>query len=94
MEASSAGLYYPSDYDANNTTAFVGNVNTDISEEDLYTVFKRCGEILSVKLLKAKGCAFVTYATRDAAERAINYLHGKVVEILTICYSEIGRAHV
>ena len=73
-----AGLYYPSDYDLANTTAFVGNVNADITEEDLYSVFKRCGEIVSVKLLKAKSCAFVTYAQRDAAERAITYLHGKV----------------
>lgn len=73
-----AGLFYPSDHDANNTTAFVGNVNTDITEEDLYNVFKRCGDIVSVKLLKAKGCAFITYANRSAAERAINYLHGKV----------------
>lgn len=73
-----AGMFYPSDYDINNTTAFVGNVNTDITEEDLWSVFKRCGEILSVKLLKAKGCAFITYANRDAAERAINHLHGRV----------------
>ena len=72
------GLYYPSDHDASNTTAFVGNVNADITEEDLYNVFRRCGDIVSVKLLKAKGCAFVTYAQRDAAERAITYLHGKV----------------
>lgn len=73
-----AGLYYPSDYDATNTTAFVGNVNADITEDDLYNIFSRSGEILSVKLLVEKECAFITYATKDAAERAIHHLHGKV----------------
>lgn len=73
-----AGQFYPSDLDPNNTTAFVGNVNEDVTEEDLNQVFWRCGDIRNIKLLRAKGCAFVTYAERSSAERAIKELHGKV----------------
>ena len=73
-----AGLFHPSDLDPSNTTAFVGNVNSDVTEEDLSQVFRRCGDIVSIKLLRAKGCAFVTYAERSSAERAIVELHGKV----------------
>ena len=74
----SAGQFYPSDMDPNNTTAFVGNVNEDVTEEDLSQVFWRCGDIRNIKLLRAKGCAFVTYTERPSAERAIKELHGKV----------------
>lgn len=73
-----AGQFYPSDLDPNNTTAFVGNVNEDVTEEDLNQVFWRCGDIRNIKLLRAKGCAFVTYSERSSAERAIKELHGKV----------------
>ena len=76
-----AGLFHPSDLDPSNTTAFVGNVNSDVTEEDLSQVFRRCGDIVSIKLLRAKGCAFVTYAERSSAERAIVELHGKVASL-------------
>lgn len=77
QSCASAGLFHPSDLDPNNTTAFVGNVNSDVTEDDLRQLFQRCGEIVSIKLLRAKGCAFVTYAQRASAERAIVDLHGK-----------------
>lgn len=74
------GMFHPSDLDPSNTTAFVGNVNSDVTEEDISQVFRRCGDIVSIKLLRAKGCAFVTYAERSSAERAIVDLHGKVIK--------------
>lgn len=77
-----AGLFHPSDLDPSNTTAFVGNVTEGVTEADLNQVFRRCGEIASIKLLRAKGCAFVTYAERASAERAIVELHGKVCALL------------
>lgn len=61
----------------------MGNVNADVTEEDLNKVFWRCGDIRNIKLLRAKGCAFVTYEERLSAERAIKELHGKVGMLLS-----------
>lgn len=75
----SDGTFYPSDLDPNNHTVFVGNVNQQVEQEDLLQFFRRCGDITDVKLLRTKGCAFVTYASRSSAERAIRELHGKIL---------------
>lgn len=42
----------------------------DISEDDLRDQFYPFGELRSVKKVATRKCAFVTYATREAAERA------------------------
>ena len=51
----------------------------DISEEDLRDQFYAYGELRSVKKVASRGCAFVTYATREAAERGAAELANKLV---------------
>ena len=49
----------------------------DISEDDLRDQFYPYGELKSVKKVASRSCAFVTYATREAAERAVDELAAK-----------------
>jgi pre-mRNA-splicing factor RBM22/SLT11 len=49
----------------------------DISEDDLRDQFYPFGELRSVKKVASRNCAFVTYATREAAERAADELANK-----------------
>jgi pre-mRNA-splicing factor RBM22/SLT11 len=51
----------------------------DISEDDLRDQFYAYGELRSVKKVASRGCAFVTYATREAAERGAAELANKLV---------------
>lgn len=55
-------------------TLFVGGVGTSISEEDLRDAFYPHGEIKSVKKVDNRNCAFVTYTSREGAERAAKSL--------------------
>ena len=48
-----------------------------ISEDDLRDQFYPYGELRSLKKVPARGCAFVTYASREAAERAADELANK-----------------
>lgn len=48
-----------------------------ISEDDLRDQFYPFGELRSVKKVASRSCAFVTYATREAAERAAAELANK-----------------
>ena len=43
---------------------FVGGVTPEISEEDIHDHFYAFGELVSVKKVDAKSCAFITYNTR------------------------------
>lgn len=60
-------------------TLFVGGVPDDVSEDDLRDQFYPYGELKSVKKVASRSCAFVTYATREAAERAADELANKLV---------------
>eukprot|EP00808_Paulinella_micropora_P019725 g59200.t1 len=63
---------------------FAGQVPNQFSEEDLKKVFTPYGEVTDVHLLRdnltmmPKGCGFVTFSNRVAADKAILGLHGKV----------------
>jgi len=52
------------------TTLFVGNIVPAITEQDIKDIFQAHGELKSIKMLHWRNCAFVTYVTRHAAERA------------------------
>ncbi|KAL4859438.1 Zinc finger CCCH domain-containing protein 40 [Chlorella vulgaris] len=60
-------------------TLFVGGVTDDISEDDLRDQFYPFGELRSVKKVATRKCAFVTYATREAAERAAEEKSGTLI---------------
>ncbi|XP_076952790.1 zinc finger CCCH domain-containing protein 40-like [Bidens hawaiensis] len=60
-------------------TLYVGGLDARISEQDLRDEFYSHGEIESIKMVTQKACAFVTYTTREGAEKAAAELSNKLV---------------
>ncbi|XP_045833078.1 polyadenylate-binding protein RBP47-like isoform X1 [Trifolium pratense] len=73
-----------SDGDSNNTTIFVGGLDSEISDEDLRQPFLQFGDVISVKIPVGKGCGFVQLADRKNAEDAIQALNGTVIGKQTV----------
>ncbi|KAG2705461.1 hypothetical protein I3760_05G054500 [Carya illinoinensis] len=73
-----------SDGESNNTTIFVGGLDSDVSDEDLRQPFSQFGEIVSVKIPVGKGCGFVQFANRKNAEDAMESLSGTVIGKQTV----------
>ncbi|XP_012478825.1 polyadenylate-binding protein RBP47B' [Gossypium raimondii] len=69
----------PPDNDNTNTTIFVGNLDPNVTEEELKQFFSPLGEIVYVKIPAAKGCGFVQFATRTSAEDAIQRMQGQMI---------------
>ncbi|XP_059430539.1 polyadenylate-binding protein RBP47B' isoform X2 [Corylus avellana] len=69
----------PADSDVNNTTIFVGNLDPNVTEEELKQTFLQFGEIVYVKIPVGKGCGFVQFGTRASAEDAIQKMQGKMI---------------
>ncbi|TDH65950.1 uncharacterized protein CCR75_002647 [Bremia lactucae] len=65
--------------DGANTTVFVGGLDPSTTEEELRARFGALGEIVSVKVPPGRGCGFVQYTTKEAAEIAILQMNGSVV---------------
>lgn len=62
--------------DPNNTTVFVGGLSGYVTEDELRSFFQGFGEITYVKIPPGKGCGFVQFVQRHAAETAINQMQG------------------
>ncbi|KAI8328835.1 hypothetical protein BC941DRAFT_363378 [Chlamydoabsidia padenii] len=62
--------------DPSNTTVFVGGLSAPVSEDELRMYFEPFGNITYVKIPPGKGCGFVQYVTRKAAEWAIEQMNG------------------
>ncbi|HOW68102.1 MAG TPA: RNA-binding protein [Candidatus Paceibacterota bacterium] len=66
-----------------NTKLFVGNLTFDVTENELQELFLQHGPVTEVNLMqdrftgKARGFAFVTMETKEAAETAIQSLNGR-----------------
>ncbi len=66
-----------------NTKLFVGNLSFNTTENDLQDLFAAHGNVISVDLIldkatgRSRGFAFVTMETKEAAQAAIQALHGK-----------------
>ncbi|EYU26947.1 hypothetical protein MIMGU_mgv1a006442mg [Erythranthe guttata] len=60
-------------------TLYVGGLDARITEQDLRDNFYAHGEIESVKMVIQRACAFVTYTTREGAEKAAEELVNKMV---------------
>jgi RNA recognition motif-containing protein len=62
---------------------FVGQIPKDMDEEALRPVFAEYGPIFDLTVIRDKGtgqhrgCAFLTYTTKAAAETALDALHNK-----------------
>jgi len=69
-----------------NSKLFVGNVSHDITENDLQDMFTEFGPVTEVNLMmdratgRPRGFAFVTMATPEGAQAAIQGLSGKSVK--------------
>ncbi|KAF8402712.1 hypothetical protein HHK36_010800 [Tetracentron sinense] len=60
-------------------TLYVGGLDARVTEQDLRDHFYAHGEIESVRMVLQRACAFVTYTTRDGAEKAAGELSNKLV---------------
>jgi RNA recognition motif-containing protein len=64
---------------------YAGNLNYNLTEEDLEKVFGEYGDVTSVKIIRdkytdqSKGFGFIEMADDEAAQKAINELNGKEV---------------
>lgn len=65
--------------DINNTTVFVGNLDPNVTEEELRQIFMQLGEIIYVKIVPTKACAFIQFAVRASAEEAIQRMSGAMI---------------
>mmetsp|Transcript_26839 Transcript_26839/g.37798 ORF Transcript_26839/g.37798 Transcript_26839/m.37798 type:complete len:575 (+) Transcript_26839:89-1813(+) len=63
---------------------WIGNVSNDITEDDLYQEFAQFGDIESIRMLRAKTCAFVNFYTEDSALKALHSMQGKVLANMPI----------
>lgn len=65
---------------------YAGNLNYNLSEEDLEKVFGEYGEVTSVKIIRdkytdqSKGFGFIEMADDAAAQKAIDELNGSDVK--------------
>ncbi|KAG1364490.1 putative zinc finger CCCH domain-containing protein 40 [Cocos nucifera] len=60
-------------------TLYVGGLDARITEQDLRDHFYAHGEIESIRMVLQRACAFVTYTTREGAEKAAEELANKLV---------------
>jgi len=65
--------------DATILTLWLGNVEPDISEEDIRSVIYPYGQVSSIHLVRSAKCAFVEYLSREDAEFAASQLYNSLV---------------
>jgi len=68
-----------SEKDPNNTTLFVGGLDSTVTVEMLTQSFVQFGELVHVKIPAGKRCGFVQFSNRASAEVALQELHGTVL---------------
>ena len=68
------------------TKLYVGNLSFDTTENDLQDLFAACGPVSEVNLVmdrstnRPRGFAFVTMATPEGAQAAIQQVNGKNIQ--------------
>uniref|UniRef100_A0A0E0NQE3 RRM domain-containing protein n=1 Tax=Oryza rufipogon TaxID=4529 RepID=A0A0E0NQE3_ORYRU len=67
------------DSDPTNTTIFIGNLDQNVTEDELRQICVQFGELIYVKIPANKACGFVQYASRASAEEAVQRLHGTTI---------------
>ena len=73
------GAQHPSELDPNNTTLFIGGLSTSVSEDQLRAIFSQYGDVVYTKIPQGKGCGFVQFRDRPAAEVAMAELNGQIL---------------
>ncbi|KAJ7566337.1 hypothetical protein O6H91_02G097800 [Diphasiastrum complanatum] len=78
---------------------FVGGITQDTTEDDLRALCSSCGDIYEVRVLKDKetsqnkGYAFVTFTTRESAEKAIETLGASELKGKKLRFSQSQSKH-
>ncbi|XP_022147500.1 heterogeneous nuclear ribonucleoprotein Q [Momordica charantia] len=78
---------------------FIGGLSRDVLEEDLRDLCESLGEIFEIRIIKdrdsgeSKGYAFISFKTKEAAQKAIEHLHSKEVKGKTIRCSLSDSKH-
>ena len=73
---------------------YVGNLSSEVTEEELRQEFEAFGEATSVDIItdkysgRPRGFAFVEMASKSDGEAAIAGLHGKILKERTIVVNE------
>jgi RNA recognition motif-containing protein len=62
-----------------NTTVYVGNLGSDVSDSMLQQAFQDFGTIEEIRVQREKGFAFIRFNTHDAATRAIAFVNGRQI---------------
>ncbi|KAA8515495.1 hypothetical protein F0562_018894 [Nyssa sinensis] len=62
--------------DPNNTTIFVGGLDSSVTDDHLRQIFSQYGQLVHVKIPVGKRCGFVQFADRSSAEEALQMLNG------------------
>ncbi|MCB0363220.1 MAG: RNA-binding protein, partial [Bdellovibrionales bacterium] len=80
---------------------YVGNLSYDLTEENLKSLFSKCGELLEVKIVKdsftgkARGFGFVSFSRPEAIEKALTLdgtaLNGRHIRVSVAQHR--GRGH-
>lgn len=71
---------------ANPKKLFIGNLSYNVTEDELRDVFSQYGEITDLKIItdrmsgRSKGIAFITYATEEQAQAAIEAMHNQEID--------------
>uniref|UniRef100_A0A9I9CMS7 RRM domain-containing protein n=1 Tax=Cucumis melo TaxID=3656 RepID=A0A9I9CMS7_CUCME len=74
---------------------FIGGLSRDVLEEDLREMCESLGEIFEIRIIKdkdsgeSKGYAFIAFKTKEAAQKAIEDLHGKEVKVKALYVKNI-----
>ena len=79
---------------------YVGSLNYEMRDPDLYAVFQNCGEIVEASVLmdranphRSRGYGFITFTTSEAAQKAIDQFHNAMVKgrRITVNYNTARR---
>eukprot|EP01103_Thecamoeba_quadrilineata_P009937 TRINITY_DN2038_c0_g2_i1.p1 TRINITY_DN2038_c0_g2~~TRINITY_DN2038_c0_g2_i1.p1 ORF type:complete len:180 (+),score=28.83 TRINITY_DN2038_c0_g2_i1:124-663(+) len=60
-----------------NTTVYIGNLPSDVSDQYLRSVFSEFGMIEEIRIQKDRGFGFVRFQVHDSAARAILTVNGR-----------------
>ena len=72
--------------DSSESTLYVGNLHPSWSDENLFDKFRQFGELVSCKIVKdhftqkSRGFAFITYQSKESAQKALDELNFKKIE--------------
>ena len=69
-----------------NTTVFVGNLDPNVTEDQLKEHFSHHGAIVHIKIPPNRGCGFIRFETHEAASNAINQMNGSILGSLRVRY--------